>query len=119
MSALGQKQTLRAEVRSGPQRARSADIQAFRLYRTTATNVGSIDHSINAHQNGRRDTETQSFRALEVDHEFKFDRLLHGQVTRLRTLEYLIHVGAAAPAIFRIIRAVGTNRSAVQLTSLL
>jgi hypothetical protein len=45
--------------------------------------------------------------------------LLHGQVTRLRTLEYLIHVGAAAPAIFRIIRAVGTNRSAVQLTSLL
>jgi hypothetical protein len=39
MSALGQKQTLRAEVRSGPQRARSADIQAFRLYRTTATNA--------------------------------------------------------------------------------
>ncbi len=71
----------------------------------------SFDHPVNAQQNGRRDSEAQSFRALEVDHEFEFDRLLNGQVTQLGTLEYLVHVGGTAPAIFRVIRAVGDDAS--------
>src|SRR5262245_32223412 len=76
-------------------------------------NIGSrlFDHAIDAQQYRRGDRETQSFDALEVDHEFEFDRLLHGQIGGLGAFENPVHKDGTAAGIFRIISTVSDDTS--------
>ena len=56
----------------------------------------SPDHFIRLKQERRGDGEAERLGGLEVDDEFEFHGLLHGQVRRLRTFQYFVHVGGGA-----------------------
>jgi tRNA (Thr-GGU) A37 N-methylase len=64
-----------------------------------------------AQENRGRDRQPESCCTLKIDHKFEFDRLLHRDVARLGALEHLVHKRRTAPAIFRVIRAVGDDAS--------
>src|SRR6185436_12213266 len=50
-----------------------------------------FDDLVGTNEQARRDSYLQCPRGFEVDHEFKFGRLLYRQVTRLCTLENFIN----------------------------
>ena len=59
-----------------------------------------FDYLIRPQEQGLRDSETEGFGSLEVDHQFKLRGLLDGQVAGLRALENLdvISTLASCPA---------------------
>src|SRR4030095_11144987 len=57
----------------------------------------SLDHFIRPLQHAAWHCETNFVCRLEVDDEFKLRRLLHRQITRFGTFQYLVHVCSRAP----------------------
>src|SRR6266480_6349691 len=50
-----------------------------------------FNYLVRAHQHHRRHVEAERLGGLEVDHQLEFGRLLHRQIGRLGTLQYLMH----------------------------
>jgi len=57
----------------------------------------SLNHFVRAQQYCLWDRQPERPRRLEIDDEFKLDRLLNGKVGRLRTFKDLVDVGRGAP----------------------
>src|SRR5215510_2475172 len=51
--------------------------------------------------------EAERLGCIEIDNELKFGRLLHRQISRLGTLQYLVHERGGAPKQVRNIRPIG------------
>src|ERR1700730_7721071 len=62
---------------------------------------------IRPQQERRRDRQAESLGGLEVDHEIKLRRLLHGKVRGLRAFQDLVDVGGGAPEQVRQIWPIG------------
>ena len=54
-----------------------------------------LDHFIRPREKFRRECQSDLFRSLQVDHEFKLRRLLHRQISRFRSFEDLVDVVGA------------------------
>src|SRR5262245_34333708 len=58
--------------------------------------LGLVDHLVGAQQNRSRHRKAERLGGLEVDRHLKFDRLLNGQVGRLRATENAIDIKGGA-----------------------
>ena len=56
-----------------------------------------FDDPVRSPEDRRRDRQPERLRGLEVDDELKFRGLLDGEVSGLRTIENLVHLGCRAP----------------------
>src|SRR5688572_1651298 len=68
--------------------------------------VVSFYDSIRPRQHVWRNRQADLLGGFEIDHQFKFRRLLHRQLSRLGSLEYFVHVGGGAPMAGRGVRSV-------------
>ena len=57
---------------------------------------GLLDHLICPQEQRLWDHEAEGLRCLEVDHEFVFRRLLHGEIAGICPLQDLVHIGGGA-----------------------
>src|SRR5215510_14838180 len=57
----------------------------------------SLDYPIRPREHFWRNCQTNLFRCLQVDDEFKLRCLLHGQISRFGTFQDLVHVNSSAP----------------------
>jgi len=83
MSALGQKQTLRAAERAP-----------------------SFYHLVGGGEQRLRDGQAEPFRGFEVDHQLKLGRRLNGKIGRLGSLEDAIDLRSRTPEILEGIRSI-------------
>ena len=56
-----------------------------------------MDHFLCPHEHPRWNRQAKSFGCLEIDHQFKLNRLLYRQVGGLRSLEDLVDVDGGTP----------------------
>ena len=80
----------RYAVTAYPLRAKSGYEQS---QQDTRPDLPLFDHLISTREERRRDGETKRLGDLEIDHQLKLGRLLHGQVGRLLAFEDPCHVG--------------------------
>ena len=69
--------------------------------------IESFDHVVGSQQNGFWNRDAECSGTLEIDHQLKLGRLLDGQVTWFRTLEYLGDVSGCTSIQVTEVRAIG------------
>src|SRR4249920_3173702 len=79
---------------------------------------GSLDHSIRSREKFRRECQSDLFRCLQVDHEFKLRCLLHRQISRFGTFQDLVHVNSRAPIEVIEVRPIGHETALIDKLSL-
>ena len=73
--------------------------------------VRLFDHVVGAGEQRGRHLMPNGHGRSQVDGEIELGRLLHRQIGRLGTFQYLCHVAGSAPIQVRIFRAVGQTAS--------
>src|SRR5262249_45659381 len=66
-----------------------------------------LDHPICPVKHRLRNRNADLFRSSEIDHQFKFRRLLHGKITRLSAFQNLVNEVGSAPERIRLAHPVG------------
>src|SRR5262245_14537168 len=66
-----------------------------------------FDDPICPREKFRRECQSDLLRCLQVDHKLKFRCLLHWQISRFGTFQYLVHVNSHAPIEVSVVRPVG------------
>src|SRR6185503_13303648 len=56
----------------------------------------SLDHLVRAQQHRSGDGEAELLSGFQIDHQLELGRQLHRKISRIGTLENLIHVGGGA-----------------------
>src|SRR5258705_10889222 len=67
----------------------------------------SLDHLIRPREHFRRNSQADLLSRLKVNDEFKLRCLLHRQISRFGTFQYLVEVNRRAPIEVNVIRPVG------------
>src|SRR5262245_23551208 len=62
------------------------------LPRATLSSRFLLDHPVCSHEQRLGDGQPERFRRFQINHKFDFRRLLDGEVTRFRALDYLVYV---------------------------
>jgi len=92
----------RKDQRRGAITNRRTEYQSFEFRERTRNGFPnaccqhSFDHLVRPVQHGLRNREADLLRGLEIDDKLELHRLLHGQVSRLRAFEDLVHVDGGA-----------------------
>src|SRR5262249_1536477 len=73
----------------------------------------SPNHLIRSCQHVGRDGQPDLLSRLQIDYELDFHRLFYRDISRLRTLQNLHHIGASAAVVVGIVRRVGHQTSSV------
>src|SRR6188474_3078965 len=81
--------------RRGPARAPAAEAGASFV-------LSSLDHLGGALQQRQRNRDAHRFGSLQIDGQLELRRLLHRQVARFRTLEYLVDESRGSAPVPRI-----------------
>ena len=78
-----------------------------RLQQSGHAELRLFDHLIGAGEQCWRDSDTELFCRLEIDHQFILGRRLHREVGRLLALEDAVDIASGAPTMIEEIRPVG------------
>src|SRR5262245_18804384 len=74
-----------------------------------------FDNSVRPEQDRLRNRQVERFRGFEIDHEFKFRRLLNGNIGWLRSFENLVDEHSGAPETLSFIGCIGHEPSCIYM----